>query len=231
MGDQNQAGSRFVEIWEELQTVFSGRVQWADSLLPPLTFVILNTIFGFEVALWGSLGLALLFVGFRLLRRQPLRYALGGFGGVILAVIVARFVGSAEGYFLPGIVTGGFTSFLCLASVIVRRPLAAWTSFVTRRWPLEWYWHPRVRPAYSEVTLVWGVFFISRALVQYQLFQREEAAALGVVQLLTGWPALILLLVASYLYGQWRLQNLKGPSVDEFKSENEPPWQGQKRGF
>ena len=71
MGERRQASSRFGEIWEELQTVFSGRVQWVDSLLPPLVFVILNTIFGFEVALWGSLGIALLFVGFRLLIRQP----------------------------------------------------------------------------------------------------------------------------------------------------------------
>ena len=133
MGEQHQAGGRLGEIWEELQTVFSGGIRWVDSVLPALIFVILNTIVGFEVALWGSLGIALLFVGFRLLRRQPLRYAIGGLGGVVLAVIMARFVGGAEGYFLPGIVTGVFTSFLCLGSVLVRRPLVAWTSYFTRR--------------------------------------------------------------------------------------------------
>jgi len=231
MGERRQASSRFGEIWEELQTVFSGRVQWVDSLLPPLVFVILNTIFGFEVALWGSLGIALLFVGFRLLRRQPLRYAIGGLGGVVLAVIVARFVGGAEGYFLPGIVTGVFTSFLCLASVIVRRPLVAWTSYFTRRWPLNWYWHPKVRPAYSEVTLAWALFFALRTLLQFELFQDQAASALGLLQLISGWPAIIVLLVATYLYGVWRLENLGGPSVDEFKAGSEPPWQGQKRGF
>lgn len=231
MGEWRQAGNRFGEILDELQTVFTGRVRWADSLLPPLIFLILNTIFGFEFALWGSLGIALLFVGLRLLRGQPLRYAVGGLGSVVLAVIVARIVSGAAGYFIPGMVTGIFTSFLCLVSVIVRRPLVAWTSYFSRRWPLSWYWHPQVRPAYREVTLAWALFFSLRTLLQFQLFQDQEAAALGLLQLISGWPAIILLLVASYLYGVWRLGHLGGPSVEEFKEESEPPWQGQKRGF
>lgn len=231
MGEWRQAGNRFGEILDELQTVFTGRVRWADSLLPPLIFLILNTIFGFEFALWGSLGIALLFVGLRLLRGQPLRHAVGGLGSVVLAVIVARFVSGAAGYFIPGMVTGIFTSFLCLVSVIVRRPLVAWTSYFSRRWPLSWYWHPHVRPAYSEVTLAWALFFSLRTLLQFQLFQDQEAATLGLLQLISGWPAIILLLVASYLYGVWRLGHLGGPSVEEFKEESEPPWQGQKRGF
>jgi hypothetical protein len=49
--------------------------------------------------------------------------------------------------------------------------------------------------------------------------------------LITGWPALLILLVLSYIYGIWRLQDLKGPSVEEFKSAASPPWQGQRRGF
>jgi hypothetical protein len=231
MGEKRQAGNRFGEIWEELQTVFSGRVRWTDALLPPLFFLIVNAIFSFQIALWGSLGIALLFVGFRLFRRQPLRYALGGLGGVLLATIVARFVGSAEGYFLPGIVSGVLTSLLCLVSVAVRRPLVAWTSYITRRWPIDWYWHPQVRPAYSEVTLAWAIFFALRTLLQFGLFQDQAAGALGLFQLISGWPAIILLLVASYLYGIWRLGRLGGPSVEEFKAYAEPPWQGQTRGF
>jgi hypothetical protein len=231
MGEKRQAGNRFGEIWEELQTVFSGRVRWTDALLPPLLFLIVNAIFSFQIALWGSLGIALLFVGFRLFRRQPLRYALGGLGGVLLATIVARFVGSAEGYLLPGIVSGVLTSLLCLVSVAVRRPLVAWTSYITRRWPIDWYWHPQVRPAYSEVTLAWAIFFALRTLLQFGLFQDQAAGALGLFQLISGWPAIILLLVASYLYGIWRLGRLGGPSVEEFKAYAEPPWQGQTRGF
>ena len=41
----------------------------------------------------------------------------------------------------------------------------------------------------------------------------------------------VLLLIVSYLYGTWRLRSLGGPSVEEFKSGAEPPWEGQQRGF
>jgi hypothetical protein len=223
--------SKIQEIFEEFRSVVIRRGGWADSLIPPIVFLILNALAGFEIALWGALGFASLIAAYRLIKRQHIRYALGGIGGVILAVLIARLVGGAQGYFLPGIISGFFTVLLCITSILIKRPLVAWTSYITRRWPLEWYWHPRVRPAYSEVTLAWGAFFAIRTVLQFQLFQREEAAALGVVQVISGWPALILLLVVSYLYGQWRLQNLKGPSVDEFKSGIEPPWEGQVRGF
>lgn len=219
------------EIAEELRTVVLGRGRWADALIPPVVFLILNALLGFKAALGGSLMVALLIAGYRLGKRQPLRYALGGIGGVVLAGLIARLVGGAEGYFLPGIITGALTVILCLVSIFIKRPLVAWTSYLTRRWPLEWYWHPRVRPAYNEVTVVWAIFFGLRTLLQFDLFQREAAGTLGLVQLITGWPALIILLVLSYLYGLWRLQNLEGPSVEEFKAGTEPPWEGQRRGF
>ena len=219
------------EILEELRMVLAGRSNILDSLLPPLFFVLLNAIWGLQVAIWASLALAIVIAISRLFRRQSLLYALGGAVGVALASVAAYVLGRTEGFFLPTIVSGAATVLLCLVSVIVGRPIVAFTSFVARRWPLSWYWHPKVRPAYSEVTWMWVIFFGLRLLLQVNLFRAEAASLLGIVQLLTGWPATILLLIASYLYGTWRLRNLGGPSVEEFKSGAEPPWEGQRRGF
>ena len=219
------------EILEELRMVLSGRSNFLDSLLPPLFFVLLNLIWGVLVAIWASLGLAVVIAIYRLFRRQTLLYALGGAGGVAVAAGVAYLLGRAEGFFLPTIISGAVTFLLCLVSVLVGRPIVAFTSFVARRWPLNWYWHPQVRPAYSEVTWMWVLFFGLRLLLQFNLFREEAANLLGIVQFLTGWPATIILLIASYLYGTWRLRNLGGPSVEEFKSGTEPPWEGQQRGF
>jgi hypothetical protein len=210
------------EILEELRMVLVGRSNILDSILPPLLFVLLNAIWGMQVAVWASLGLAVAIAILRLLKGQTLLYALGGAGGVALAAAIAYLLGRAEGFFLPTMISGGVTVLLCLVSVLVGRP---------RRWPLNWYWHPRVRPAYSEVTWLWVVFFGLRLLLQFNLFQDAAASLLGIVQLLTGWPATIILLIISYLYGTWRLRNLRGPSVEEFKSGAEPPWVGQQRGF
>ena len=219
------------ELVEEFRLVFTGRSNLADSIVPPVIFLIVNALLGFQVAMWGSLAVALLITLFRLSRRQPLRYAFGGIGGVVLAILVAQLLGRAEGYFLPGMITGGLTVIGCLVSVIAGRPLVAWTSYIARRWPLDWYWHPKVRPAYNEVTLAWAVFFAIRLGLQWSLFQEAAAGLLGIIQVVTGWPATIFLLVISYLYGTWRLRHLKGPSVEEFQAGAEPPWTGQRRGF
>ena len=223
--------SRSEELLSELRTVVLSRSRWLDSIIPPIIFLILNAILDYEIAIAGSLLVAVLIGIYRLRRKESLRYAFGGAGGVVLAGLLARFVGGAQGYFLPGIISGAITTLICLISVLARRPLVAWTSYITRRWPLGWYWHPKVRPAYSEVTIAWALFFGLRTLIQFNLFQQQAAGTLGVIQLLTGWPALIILLIISYLYGMWRLQNLKGPSVEEYKTSAEPPWDGQKRGF
>jgi hypothetical protein len=223
--------SKVRELAEEFRLVFTGRSNLIDSIVPPVIFLIVNALLGFEYAMWSSLAIALLITVFRLSKRQPLRYALGGIGGVVLAILVAQLLGRAEGYFLPGIITGGLTVIGCLVSVIAGRPLVAWTSYIARRWPLDWYWHPKVRPAYNEVTLAWAVFFAIRLGLQWSLFQEQAAGLLGIIQVVTGWPATIALLVISYLYGTWRLRNLKGPSVEEFRADVEPPWTGQRRGF
>jgi hypothetical protein len=214
-----------------LKLVFSGRNSIVDSLLPPLLFIIINAIFGFMPALWVSLAGSLCFTVLRLVRRQPLWYALGGFGAVLLAFGLAFFLDRAEAYFLPTLINGALTVVVLAVSLLVKRPAVAFTSFLTRRWPLDWYWHPQVRPAYSEVTLFWILFFGLKLGFQYAFYTRGMVDALAVFNLASGWPALIVLLMGSYVYGQKKLKRLKGPSVEEFKDGTPPPWQGQRRGF
>jgi len=219
------------EILEELRMVLSGRSNVLDALVPPLVFLLTNAWLGFDYAMWGALIVAGAFTALRLFRRQPLWYALGGIGGVVVAILLVQLLGRAEGFFLPNIAGGVLTILLCLVSVLVKRPLVAWTSWLTRRWPREWYWHPRVRPAYSEVTWLWIAFFSLRLGLQIVFFQEADTGGLALLNVLTGWPATLVLLVLSYLYGTWRLGNLHGPSVEEFKAGSPPPWTGQRRGF
>lgn len=223
--------SKAREIWEEFRSVVLGRGNVVDSVAPPLVFLVVQRLFGFTVAVWVALALALLIGLLRLARGQSWYYALGGLAGVGLAALLAELLGRAEGYFLPSILNGILTIILCLVSILVRRPLVAWTSHLARRWPRAWYWHPRVRPAYTEVTWFWAAFFALRVGIQVALFRWGNADWLALLQVIMGWPATIVLLVFSYLYGTWRLRRLGGPSVEEFKQEAEPPWEGQRRGF
>jgi hypothetical protein len=218
------------ELLEEFRTVM-GKVGLLDTLLPPILFLLLNGLAGFTAAMIGALGLSALIAILRLRRGQSLVYALGGMGSVGLAIALALLLGRSEGFFLPGIVNGGLTVALALVSLLIRKPMVAWTSYLARRWPLDWYWHEQVRPAYTEVTIAWLLYFAARLFWQMTLFQNKAVDDLAFVNTLTGWPATIALLVLSYLYGTWRLTRLQGPSVEEFRNGTPAPWSGQRRGF
>jgi hypothetical protein len=220
------------EVIEELRTVvFTGRSGIIDSIIPPIAFVIVNAVSDVDAAIIASFAIALAISIYRLLRRQPLTFALGGIGSVIIAAALAKFIGKAEGFFLPGLISGIITVILCIASLIARKPIVAWTSHFARSWPLEWYWHPQVRPAYNEVTIAWTGFFIVRLALELELILIEQPTLVAIFNIVSGWPALIVLLIVSYLYGVWRLQQLKGPSVEEFTRGDPPPWASQERGF
>ena len=218
------------ELLEEFRAV-TGKVGLLDTVLPPVIFLLLNGLAGFTAAMTGALGLSVLIAVLRLRRGQSLVYALGGMGSVGLAIALALLLGRSEGFFLPGIVNGGLTVALALVSLLIRKPMVAWTSYLARRWPLDWYWHDRVRPAYSEVTVAWLIYFAAKLFWQVTLFQNKDVDELAFVNALTGWPAIIALLVFSYLYGTWRLARLRGPSVEEFRNGAPAPWSGQRRGF
>jgi hypothetical protein len=218
------------ELLDEFRSV-TGKVSLLDTIVPPILFLLLNGLAGFTAAMFGALGLAIVIAIFRLYRKESLIYALGGIGSVGLAIALALLLGRSEGFFLPGIVNGGLTVALALISLIIRKPMVAWTSYFARRWPLDWYWHERVRPAYTEVTVVWLLYFALKLWWQASLFQANAVDELTLVNTLTGWPATIALLIFSYLYGTWRLAQLGGPSVDEFKNNSPAPWLGQRQGF
>jgi len=224
--------SRFKELQEELKSVLSGRgTRLFDSLLPLLIFLVANPLLGVNIALGTALGVASLFAIVRIIKKESLVYALGGLGGVLLAGIFVKLSGSETGFFLPGLISGAITIVLCTVSVLINRPLVAWTSFITRRWPMDWYWHPKVLPAYNEVTIIWAVAFSARLALEFWLFQQEAVNALGITKIILGWPFIVVLLITTYLYGLWRLGHLEGPSVEEFIAGKQPPWEGQKRGF
>lgn len=219
------------ELLDEFRTIVLGRNNLVDAILPPLLFALINTRFGFTPAMASALALALVFLIVRLLRRQTAWSALAGIGGVALALALVFLLDREEGFFLPGIVSSGGTALVAVLSNLVGFPMVAWTSALARRWPRAWYQHPRVRPAYADITWLWALYFGFKLLLQFSLFQNADPDRLAWLNLVLGWPGTVALLIVTYVYGTWRLRNLGGPSVEEFKQGAPPPWTGQQRGF
>jgi len=219
------------EIIEELRSVLLGPAPIADAVVPPLVFIVTNGIAGLSTGATLAVSAGLVITLVRLVRMRPVRFALAGLAGTVAAASLAAWWGSAEAFFVPGIISGASTAFVALISIMARRPMVAWTSRLVRRWPTDWYRHPRVLPAYREVTWLWALFFAGRSAVQWNLAQQGELTTLAGVRIIGGWPALVVLLIITYLFGTMRLARLGGPSVEEFRTGSPPPWRGQRRGF
>lgn len=220
------------EIRDELRALLDGRAGIGDAIIAPIVFVLVNSFAGMPTAAYAGIAGAVIVVLYRLARRNELQYAISGLFGTGIAIAFALRSGEAQDYFLPGIVTGAGTTVLALMSILVKRPMVAYMSWVTRQWPMEWYWHPMVRPAYTRATWLWVGFFGARTAVQAWLFATDQTTALGFVRAATGWPGLILLLVATFIVGRNRLIALGGPSVADVEN-NTPPtaWIPQPHGF
>jgi hypothetical protein len=219
------------ELLQEFRTVFSGRSNTLDTIIPPLLYALVNMLAGPLPAVLSAVVLATILTVLRLVRKQPWLYAVSGLFLTLLAAGLAWFTQNAASFFLPDLVTSGTLLAVALLSIWFKKPLAAWSSHLTRAWPKEWYWLPNIRPAYTEVTWMWAAFIAARLIAEYLLYQQGNVSLLGLANVLLGWPVTIVVLVMSYLYGTWRLTKLGGPSVEEFLSHQPAPWKGQKKGF
>lgn len=217
------------EIIDELKSVISGKT--FDAILPPTIYVIANNIFGLLIGIGLAVITALLLALYRFRKKETWQYAFGGFIGVIIASGFAYFAGSAENYFLPDAITSAFILLLVIVSLFLRKPLAAWVSHITRGWSLDWFWRKDIKPAYTEVTIFWGIFFAFRLAIEVYLLMRGNVLQLFWSKTLLGLPAILVVLIITYIYGIWRLHQLGGPGIDEFEKKKEPPWEGQKKGF
>lgn len=214
---------------EEIKRVYSSKT--LDALLPPLIFVVVQNNTSLKLGLISAISLALFLAFYRLIKGQVFAYAFGGVLAVGLAGAYAFYMGSAKSYFLPKLFTSALGAILAFGSLFLKRPLAAYLSHLSRGWPLDWYSRKDIRPAYREVTFAWAILFALRLLVLANIYQKSNLSTLAWVNLLLGSPSTILVLLLTYLYGIFRLKNLRGPGVEEFINKKPPPWEGQKRGF
>ncbi len=217
------------EIIEELRSVISGKT--LDALVPPMVFLIASSYFDIKVATVMAIGFSLFIGLIRVLLKQSIGYAFGGLIGVSIAAGFAYIGGNVSNYYLPKIIGSFGFMIMALTSVIIKKPMAAWVSHLTRGWDLKWFWRADIRPAYMEVTLFWTVFAGLKGILQMTLFLKENISGLFFINTLLSMPANIIILTLSYIYGIWRLHVLKGPGIDEYQSGKEAPWKGQTRGF
>jgi hypothetical protein len=219
------------DIREEITSLFVGERTLGDSFAPPLLFVATNALWSLEVAATIAIAAGVLVAFWRIRKRQQIVYALAGISAVGFAAFLALRSGRAESYFLPGIVAALGWAGAALVSILVKRPLAGWSSWAFRKWPRSWYWRDDVRPAYSRVSWIWFWYFAVRGLVQAWMFAAEQPEILAVWKTVTSWPIVLPLLYLSVRVGVARRDALGGPNIEEHLAGAAPPYAGGQRRF
>lgn len=220
---------KFLEIREEVKDLLPNNEGVFDAVIAPVFFVVLANFVDLNTAIFSTGGLLVIFLIYRKIRKQDLKFVFYGFIGSAIALLLARLQGSASGFFIPGIVRDATISIFGLISIIIRKPFTIYSSKAFRNWPKDWYFHPRVRPAYTKVAIIWTFYLSLKAGLQIYFFNNPEILVL--IKLATSNQSTLILLVISYIVGQRSLQNLNGPSVDEFLNNSPEPWISQQKGF
>lgn len=177
-----------------------------ESTAPGLVFVVVFVATRETMpAVVGSLGIALIAVVARLVRRGSLTYALGGTLGVAIGAVWAWRSGEAENYYVWGLITNAAFALAVCVSLLARYPLVglvAGTLGLTRGErpapeqvaslsdvvDLRWRRDPGEMRRYTLASWLWLVAFVARLAVQVPLFLGGEVGWLGTARLVMGLP-------------------------------------------
>ena len=168
------------------------------SSLPVVTFVAVSSLSGLLPAIGSALGVAVLVLLRRLIRRESTQPALSGFIGVAVCALIAYIVGASKGYFLLGIWMSLLWAVVFGASVLIRRPAVgyvwSWASGRDRGWRDV----PSAVYAFDIASLCWTLVFGARFVVQRLLYDADQTGWLGVARIAMGWPLTVLAALATY---------------------------------
>jgi hypothetical protein len=169
------------------------------SSLPVLVFVGTSRWLGLSAAVGAALGIAVLILLWRLIRRESTQPAVSGLIGVAVCALIAYMLGESKGYFLLGIWTSLFWAAVFAVSILVRRPVVGYIWSWLHGHDRAWRDVRRAVAAFDVATLTWVVVFGARFVVQHLLYQSDRTGWLVVARISMGWPLTAASALVTYL--------------------------------
>lgn len=171
-----------------------------DSGLPSIVFILGYMIsdHDLQLSIWAALTAAAVLAVVRLIQKQSLQQVASGLLGVGLAAYLTSRTGSAENFFLPGILTNLAYGTACLISIAIRRPLLGYVISAMRGQDMSWRLDPVQYRLFSTATWIWTLVFGVRVGLMLPLYFAGQTEALGVLKIALGWPLFALGAYATY---------------------------------
>ncbi len=211
---------------QTLQEMFGGRQGIIDSAVPPIVFVAVNAIADNErqaddvrQAAVAAVVSALVLLVVRLVRRERTRHVFNGVVGVAISAWLAAKSGRASDYFKPGIWLNTAYLSAFVLSVVFRKPIVGLVLKQFSDKPASWHDHPRVRRAYSELTLMWALMYGLRVVVLEPLRRADLNELAAAMKIVLGWPVLIAVLAVTMPYLRWRTAGVPVEADDAERAE------------
>lgn len=181
----------------------------ADSSLPGLAFVIAYTATGQQLRLAAiiAVGLAAVIGLVRVIRGEPVKFALSGFAGVAIAGFIATRTGKAENFFLPGLLLNGGYAIVYMVSIAIRWPFMGVLIGPLIGEGMTWRDDPARVRLFNRISWIWVGTFALRLAAQLPLYLTGSLVALGVAKTAMGLPIFALAIWLSYLM-------LRGAGID-----------------
>ena len=202
------AGEQTVEevVRHRLSEALGGKRGMVESAVPTIGFTLTYLLSDrLRLALTIAVSLAVLLLVVRIAQRQPVQYVINSLVGVAIAAIFALRSGSAEGYYLPGIIYNAVYAVVMGISVLVRWPVVGLMIGSVTGDVSGWRRNPAVVRLCSRLTLLLLLPCVIRVLVQYPLYVAGEVGWLGVSKIVLGWPLQVAALSAMvYLLARGR---------------------------
>jgi hypothetical protein len=193
-----------------------------DTGIPALVFVIVNAGSSLTPAIFAALGFAAALLLVRLIRREPVQQAFAGFIGVGIAAFVASRTHSAKGFFLPGILYQAVLTVAAAVSLAIRRPYIGYVMSALDPRYANWRNNPRLLRAMDYATIIWGVVFLLRTVIQGLLYLADRPGWLAVVQIIMGWPLFATALALSYALARRAAPGPRRAAPDEPDAAPQP---------
>ncbi|HEX6870220.1 MAG TPA: DUF3159 domain-containing protein [Micromonosporaceae bacterium] len=166
-----------------------------ESSVPVVGFVLVNIFWGVNPAIIVAVAVALVIAAFRLSRRQSVRHAINGLFGIGIGAALAWKTGSAEDFYLPGILLSLGYGIAMIISIAARRPLVGWVwSVIADRGATRWRDHDGLRRIFGWLTLLWATTYLVKVVLNYlvwaaeTLSAAEKASILGAMRIALGFP-------------------------------------------
>jgi len=202
-----------VDAAQMFRDMYGSKRALIDTSVPPVLFVMTNSFLGLTTAAILSAAYGLLTAVYRALRKQEVKQALFGLGGLGLALAIALRTGKASNYFLPNVISGFVLAAAAIVSVFLKKPLTLLMTKALEGKPDEHYERPIIRAAHAVVTIGWGIWFAVRSGVRSYFIATDQPEALGVTAVALGTPATIALVVVSFAYLRWRTGDTRSTPV------------------